>query len=157
MSGGKRRADSGKRMTTFEKKGAYRIQVPDGWVVDEEDDPPAIYHPEGAGAMYLTAQSPKPLKEGDRIDPFLMLRAILNQTSAVEVRKKKARIYSARGLDWAAFEYGKDDPDEGSVCCRAWMATNHESFVYVTYACREEDRDRERETVDSIVGSLEVM
>ena len=144
-------------MKTFEKKGWYRIQVPDGWEVDEDEDPPAIYHPEGAGAVHLTAQSPRPLKKGERIDAFLMLRAFLKQTSAVEIEGTESRRYSERGLDWAACEYGEEAPGEGPVWWRVWMVTNNESFVFVTYVCREEDRDRERETVDSIIASLEMM
>jgi len=36
------------------------------------------------------------------------------------------------------------------------MVTNHDVVVFLTYACREEDRDRERATIDGIVSSLEL-
>ena len=39
-------------MTDYEKKGWFKVALPDGWEVDESEDPLSFYHPEGAGALY---------------------------------------------------------------------------------------------------------
>jgi hypothetical protein len=139
----------------FEKKGWYRLAVPDGWTVDEDESPVAIYHPEGAGALQVTAEAPRPLPPGGRIDVFLMLRAFLKQTG-VDFDETLAMRVTERGLDRASYEYSADSPEEGRVTWRSWMVTNHDIVVFLTYACREEDEDRERSAIDAIITSLEL-
>lgn len=142
-------------MSRFEKKGWYRLELPEGWEVDEEEDPPAVYRPEGAGALHVSAQAPRPLQPGERIDVFLMLRAYLNQTG-VDVHAVPSRRWSSGGLDWAACEYSGENAEGETLRWRVWMATNHDVLAFLTYACREEDRDQEREAVDGIVASLQL-
>ena len=139
----------------FEKKGWYRLTVPDGWEIDEDESPVAIYHPDGAGALQVTAETPRPLPPGGRIDVFLMLRAFLKQTG-VDFDETLAVRATERGLDRASYEYSAESPEEGKVTWRSWMATNHDIVVFLTYACREEDEDRERAAIDGIVASLEL-
>ena len=139
----------------FEKKGWYRLTVPDGWEIDEDESPVAIYHPDGAGALQVTAETPRPLPAGGRIDVFLMLRAFLKQTG-VDFDETLAVRTTERGLDRASYEYSAESPEEGPVTWRSWMVTNHDIVVFLTYACREEDEDRERAAIDSIVASLEL-
>jgi hypothetical protein len=140
-------------MTAFEKKGWYGLEIPEGWEVDEDESPVAIYHPEGAGALQVTAESPRPLPPGGRIDVFLMLRAFLKQTG-VDFDETLARRSSEGGLDRAFYEYEAESPEEGRILWRSWMVTNHDIVVFLTYACREEDQDRERAQIDGIVASL---
>jgi len=142
-------------MSLFEKKGWYRVAVPEGWEVDSDEEPPAIYRPEGVGALHLTAQAPRPLKPGERIDVFLMLRAYLNQTG-VDLHAIPSRRWSERGVDWASCDYTGDNAEGETLFWRVWMATNHDVLVFLTYACREEDKDVERDAVDRIVSSLEL-
>ena len=142
-------------MKVAEKKGWYRLSVPDDWQIDEDESPLAIYHPEGAGALQVTAETPRPLPPGGRIDVFLMLRAFLKQTG-VDFDETLARRSTERGLDLAFYEYSAESPEEGEVLWRSWMVTNHDIVVFLTYACREEDRDLEREAIDAIVASLEL-
>jgi len=139
----------------FEKKGWYRLTVPDGWEIDEDESPVAIYHPDGAGALQVTAETPRPLPAGGRIDVFLMLRAFLKQTG-VDFDETLAVRTTERGLDRASYEYSAESPEEGPVTWRSWMVTNHDIVVFLTYACREEDEDRERAAIDGIVASLEL-
>ena len=140
-------------MTVFEKKGWYRLELPDGWEVDEDENPVAIYHPEGAGALQVTAETPRPLPPGGKIDVFLMLRAFLKQTGVDFDETLAVRSFSG-GLDRAFYEYTAESPEEGRALWRSWMVTNHDIVVFLTYACREEDQDAERAAVDGIVGSL---
>jgi hypothetical protein len=142
-------------MTVYEKKGWFRLTLPDGWEVDEEETPVAIYHPDGVGALQVTAETPRPLPPGGRIDVFLMLRAFLKQTG-VDFDETLAVRSTERGLDRAFYEYAAESPEEGEVLWRSWMVTNHDLVVFLTYACREEDKDLERAAVDAIVGSLEL-
>jgi len=140
-------------VSVFEKKGWYRLELPEGWEVDEDEDPVAVYHPDGAGALQVTAQTPRPLPPGGKIDVFLMLRAFLKQTGVDFDETLATRSFSG-GLDRAFYEYGADSPEEGRVLWRSWMVTNHDIVVFLTYACREEDQDLERGTIDGIVASL---
>jgi len=142
-------------VTVFEKKGWYRLTLPDGWEADEDESPVAIYHPEGAGALQLTAETPRPLPPGGKIDVFLLLRAFLKQTG-VDFIEEGATRTTERGLDRAFYEYAAESPEEGNVVWRSWMVTNHDIVVFLTYACREEDKDRERAIIDGIVASLEL-
>ena len=142
-------------MTVFEKKGWYRLEIPEGWEVDEDESPVAIYHPEGAGALQVTAETPRPLPPGGKIDVFLMLRAFLKQTG-VDFDETLARRSTERGLDRAFYEYEADSPEDGRVVWRSWMVTNHDIVVFLTYACREEDQETDRAAIDAIVASLQL-
>ena len=142
-------------MTVFEKKGWYRLEIPEGWEVDEDESPVAIYHPEGAGALQVTAETPRPLPPGGKIDVFLMLRAFLKQTG-VDFDETLARRSTERGLDRAFYEYEADSPEDGRIVWRSWMVTNHDIVVFLTYACREEDQEKDRAAIDGIVASLEL-
>ena len=142
-------------MTAFEKKGWYRLEIPEGWEVDEDESPVAIYHPDGAGALQVTAETPRPLPPGGKIDVFLMLRAFLKQTG-VDFDETLARRSTERGLDRAFYEYEADSPEDGRIVWRSWMVTNHDIVVFLTYACQKENKDRERATVDAIITSLEL-
>ena len=139
----------------FEKKGWYRLTLPDGWEADEEEEGVvAIYEQDGAGALQVSAQTPRPLPPGGKIDVFLMLRAFLKQTG-VDFVEEAATRRTERGLDWAGYEYN-DNPGDEDLLVRSWMATNHDLLIFLTYACREEDKDLERAAVDAIVASLEL-
>ena len=142
-------------MKDYEKKGWFKIALPDGWEADESEDPLSFYHPEGAGALQATVQAPRPLKAGEKIDVFLMLRAFLKQTG-VDIEGVEARRYADRGLDWASCEYTGESGGEEGLVWRVWMATNHDVVAFFTYACREEEKEAERAAVDGIVGSLEL-
>jgi hypothetical protein len=140
-------------VSTFEKKGWYRLDVPEGWEVDADETPVAIYRPDGAGALQVTADAPRPLPPGGKIDVFLMLRAFLRQTG-VDFDEVLATRTAGGGLERAAYEYTADSPEDGPVLWRSWMVTNHDVVVFLTYACREEDQEAERAQVDAIVASL---
>jgi len=142
-------------MTVFEKKGWYRLEIPEGWEIDEDESPVAIYHPEGAGALQVTAETPRPLPPGGKIDVFLMLRAFLKQTG-VDFDETLARRSTERGLDRAFYEYDADSPEDGRIVWRSWMVTNHDIVVFLTYACREEDQEADRAAIDGIVASLQL-
>jgi hypothetical protein len=84
-----------------------------------------------------------------------MLRAFLKQTG-VDFDESLARRTTERGLDRAFYEYTAESPEEGEILWRSWMVTNHDIVVFLTYACRAEDKDRERAAVDGILASLEL-
>jgi hypothetical protein len=142
-------------MIEFERKGWFKVRLPDGWVADESDEPVAFYHPEGAGALQLTVQAPRPLKAGERIDVGLLFRAFLAQ-SGVDVDGVEMARRTAGRLEWAQGEYTAESPEEGAVSYRIWMATNHDTVAFFTYTCPDEEKDRDREAVEGIVGSLEL-
>jgi hypothetical protein len=142
-------------MSEFERKGWFKVRLPEGWVADESAEPVAFYHPEGAGALQLTVQAPRPLKPGERIDVGLLLRAFLVQ-SGVQVEEVGMERRKEGPLEWARGEYTAESPEEGAVSYRIWMATNHDTVAFFTYTCPEAQREEEREAVEGIVGSLEL-
>ena len=142
-------------MSVFEKKGWFTLALPEGWEADDSEEPVSFFHPDGAGALQATIQAPRPLKPGEKIDVYLMLRAFLKQTG-VDFEAIEARRYSERGIDWAACEYSGESPEDGILVWRIWMATNHDVVAFFTYACREEEKDEERAAVDSILASVEL-
>lgn len=142
-------------MGLFEKKGWYRLTLPEGWEADPSEDPVAISRPGGAGMLQVTAQTPRALKPGDRIDVLLMMRSFLKGTG-VDPRKARLSRFERGDLEWAAGEYVGDDSPGGRAFWRLWMAARGDVLVFVTYGCPERDRDAERDPVDRIVASLEL-
>lgn len=143
-------------MSDYEKPGWFKVALPEGWEVDESEDPVSFFHPEGAGALQATVQAPRPLKPGEKVDVYLMLRAFLKQTG-VEFESVNARRYAQGGLDWAAGEYvSEGEGEDGPLAWRVWMATNHDLVAFFTYACPEEEREAERAAVDGILSGLEL-
>ena len=139
-------------MIIHENEGWYSLELPDAWVADEDEDPAAFYDPEGAGALHITVQKPGPLKSGDRIDAFVFLRAFLTSVG-VHFDERKGNRFSQETAEGASYEFASDRP-EGRAHERFWMLTNHAFVLFLSYACREEDRGVERETVDEIVKSV---
>lgn len=142
-------------MSEYAKKGWFKVTLPEGWEADDSEDPVSFYHPEGAGALQATVHAPRPLRPGEKVDVYLMLRAFLQQTG-VDVEAIEARRSTERGLDWATCEYKGESPEEEDLVWRVWMATNHDVVAFFTYACREEEKDAERAAVDRIMASLEL-
>jgi len=142
-------------MGVFEKKGWFRITVPPGWEVEGGEDPVAIYRSDGPGALQVTAQAPPPLRPGERIDVFLMLRAYLRGIG-VDMDAARAERSFERGLEWAWCEYVEKGAAEGPAYWRVWMVTDHDVLVFLTYTCPQEDRELERKAVEEIVATLEL-
>jgi hypothetical protein len=140
-------------VSQYEKKGWFTLTLPEGWEADESEDPITFFHPDGAGALQATVQAPRPLKPGEKVDVYLMLRAFLRQTGE-DIEAVEARRYSHGGLEWAACEYAADSEDGETLLWRVWMATNHDVVAFFTYACPEDDRDQERTAVDGILSGL---
>ena len=70
---------------------------------------------------------------------------------------RESELYSQGGVEWVRSEYEADSPDEGLLAWRVWLVTNHDSLVFLTYACREEDKSVERWVIDGMVKGLELM
>ncbi len=138
-------------MAVFEKKGWFRLTIPEGWEVAEGEDPVAICRPDGVGALQVTAQAQRPLRPGERLDPFMMLRAYLRGIG-VDMGGIRASRFFERDLEVAACEYVAED----GAFWRLWMATKNEVLVFLTYNCPAEDRDLERGAVDAMVATLDV-
>jgi hypothetical protein len=134
-----------------EKKGWYRLELPEGWTGEEDEGALAVSHPESAGVLQMSVQDP-PVPAGQRVDPYLMLRAFLKQ-SGVDFELSGPRRWSEDGLDWAACEYESEEEGE-AVVWRAWMASDGDLVAFFTYGCPAEARDLERCAIDGIVATL---
>lgn len=142
-------------MSLYERKGWFRIELPEGWENAEEEGTLELSRSDGPGALQLTVrEAPRGGKAGQRVDPYLLLRAFASQTG-VDFELASPRRWSSGPLDWAACEWTAEDGGE-AVAWRAWMATNQDLLAFATYACPEEDRDRERSAVDNLLAGLEL-
>ncbi len=142
-------------MKSFKKAGWYEFTLPDNWEVDEEESPIAVWQPDGAGALQITAEQLPRKKSNDPLDCFLALRAFLRSTGH-DLEESSARRFSRNGVQGAFTEYEADGGEE-DIFWRVWFMTNQETILFLTYACRIEDRDVERKSVDGIVESVRMI
>lgn len=141
-------------MGLFEKEGWFRIDLPDGWEVEEEGGgPAAIFRRGGTGALQVSAQAPQPLRSGERVDVGLLFGAYLRGIGVDPGRTRPER-FRRGGAEWAAGEYVEEDSRGGRTFWRLWMALGRDVLVFLTYACPESDRERDREAVEGIVATL---
>lgn len=140
-------------MTPYEKKGWFRLELPDGWGADESEEPLTFASPRGDGMLQVTALDPRPLKPGEKLDPALLLVTFLKQ-AGVSLGPVGTRSYAAGGMDWAAAEWTEEAEDVGLVTWRGWIATNHDLFAFLTYACPAGQEEADRADVDSILAGF---
>lgn len=140
-------------MSLYERKGWFRLEIPEGWDQDEEEGTLSLSRPDGPGALQLTVrEAPRGKKAGQRVDPYLLLRAFAAQTG-VDFELSSPRRWSQGPLDWAACEWSAEEDGE-PVAWRAWMATNQDLLAFATYASPEADKDKERSAVDALLAGL---
>lgn len=142
-------------MSDYERKGWFRLPLPEGWEQSEEEGVLWLSRTDGLGALQISVQeAPKQKQPGQRVDVYLLLRSFTVQTG-VDFELAQPRRWTAGPLDWAHCEWtAEEDEEEGPVAWRAWMATNQDLLAFVTYACPEEDRETERSLVDSLIAGL---
>jgi hypothetical protein len=140
-------------VTPYEKKGWFRLELPDGWVADEAEEPLTFVSPRGDGALQVTVNDPRSLKAGDRVDAALLLVTFLRQVG-VTLGPVGTRSYAEAGQDWAAAEWDEESEDAGRIRWRGWIATNHDLFAFITYACPADQEAADRADVDSILSSF---
>ena len=86
------------------------------------------------------------------MDCFLALSAFLKSVGH-ELVESSARRFSSDGVEGVSTEYVADGGEE-DLFWRVWFLTNQEVLLFLTYACRKEDQEAEREAVDGIVDSV---
>jgi hypothetical protein len=143
-------------VSRYERAGWFRLDIPEGWIPAEDPDGTlALSRADGAGELRISVrEGPRGGAAGQRVDPYLMLRAFSAQTG-VDFELASPRRWSAGGLDWAVCEWTADEDGE-SVAWRAWMATNQDLLVFATYASAEDDKELERGDVDALLARLEL-
>ncbi len=140
-------------MKTFERKGWYRLELPDGWEEVEGEEPLTFVPPEGEGMLQVTVQDPRALKPGEQVDPALLLVTFLKQIG-VTLGPVGTRSYRAGGQDWAAAEWTEESADSGRLSWRGWIATDQDLFAFLTYACPAGREEADRADVEAILGSF---
>jgi hypothetical protein len=141
-------------MSLYEKKGWFRLELPEGWTADEGEEPLTFVSPRGEGMVQVTAMDPRPLKPGQKLDPALLLLSFLRQ-SGVDLPPDAARSRSERGMDWAEASW-TEESQEGPVAWRGWMATNHDLLAFLTYAGPAAAAEADRADVDALLSSFEL-
>lgn len=141
-------------MSVYERKGWFRLPLPEGWeAVEAEDGTLELSRADGPGALQLSVrEGPRAATPGQRVDPYLLLRAFTAQTG-VDFELAEPKRWTSGPLDWAGCAWSAEEDGE-RVAWRAWMATNQDLLAFATYGCPEEEREREREAVDLLLAGL---
>lgn len=141
-------------MGTFEKKGWFRIELPEGWEVREEaGGPTAFGRRGGAGALQVTAQASPRIRPGEPLPVDLLFEGYLRGIG-VDPDPVRAERFRRGGAEWAAAEFVEEGAAGDRTFWRLWMALGPGVLLFVTYACPEPERERDREVVEGIVATL---
>jgi hypothetical protein len=142
-------------MSRYERKGWFTVDLPPGWVGEEDEDIVVLHHPDRSGAMHVSAQTLEHRKPGGRIDVMLALRGYLRGLG-VKMKEKQADRWTRDVFEFACHEYVSQERGEGPTFWRTWFVTNQDVLAMLTYNCPEKDKDVERDEVDAVLRSLKL-
>ena len=130
--------------------GWYNLYLPDNWAVEDEGSLISVHDPEkGVGILQISAYSLPPDQNLDLVEElakYLITRVKIRSKSDLISRIK-------READCAFFESFR----EGNRYSSYWMFYKNYKLIFVTYNCRGEDFSKEKEIIDQILKSLEVL
>ena len=130
--------------------GWYNLQLPENWAVEDEGSLISVYDPnQGVGTLQISAYSIPSDQEPDLVEElakYLIYRVKI---------KSKADLISKIKIDsnCAFYEVFK----EGGRYCSYWMFYKNYKLIFVTYNCPGEDFSKEKEIIDQILNSLEIL
>jgi len=120
----------------------WSLNLAEGWVSEFDDDCHTFYHPEGVGALQISAYTIEtPVTDEDLIE-----NTGLDEDGIAHLGKN----------DWGQFHgyqliYGVDN-----TFWRKWWLRNGNVLLFVTYNCDAQDTDIESTTINNIMASLSV-
>ncbi|MGF1642551.1 MAG: hypothetical protein ACFCUJ_02840 [Thiotrichales bacterium] len=119
----------------------WLITLPDDWIAEDEDGCVALYHPDGAGMLEISA------------DP--QAHSIANEdlhALAAEHLDAGARVEATRAGEFDGIELSYDDA-EGNYW-REWYLKCDNLLLFVTYNCDTGDEEREEGLLEVILATL---
>ncbi len=127
-------------MTEFESKW-WSAEVPEDWIVEEDDISTSFYRPDGVGAIQISAVR----KESGEVSQSDLERFVVEQYGSTDAFEPTS-VGELEGLHrgWV----------EEDTAWRTWFLRSGQVLFFVTYNCGLEDRDAESEDVLAILESL---
>lgn len=126
-------------MKLFEGK-SWSISLLPGWIGEHEEECSTIYHPEGVGALQISAYTKvTPVTDEDLrefTEEHIEAGAKLSPVQAGEFTGHTI----AFGIDGTFWQY--------------WYLRNASTMLLVTYHCDEDERNHELEQIKSMVTTL---
>ena len=130
--------------------GWYNLQLPENWAVEDEGSLISVYDPnQGVGTLQISAYS---IPTDQKLDLVEELAKYLIYRVKI---KSKADLISKIKIDsnCAFYEIFK----EGNRYCSYCMFYKNYKLVFVTYNCPGEEFSKEKEIIDQILNSLEIL
>lgn len=128
-------------------QGWFILQLPDGWESETEDCVTTLHGPEGVGILFVSGGR----HAGGRQASFGGADFLASFLRSVGVDVEVAAIGVDEGVACRVYSYGRDMDGRH---WRYWSITDNETALLVSYTCSAEDKDREAEDVDAVVGSI---
>lgn len=127
-------------MTTVVTEPTWQAILPDGWESQRDDNCVTLYHPDGVGALQISAAFKYFLVTDEDLRDF-----------ASEHLQAGAKIRELTCGEFAGFTlaFGVDD-----AYWRHWYLRRDNQMLFVTYNCPRDDRGTEDEPVSQILASL---
>ncbi len=126
-------------MNIFEGQ-SWSIELQDGWVGEHEEDCSTIYHPDGVGALQISAYT----KDSEVTDEDL-------RDHAQDHIQAGAKLAASQFGEFKGYTlaFGVDDE-----FWQHWYVRAGCTLLFLTYNCAQEDRQRENDVVKTMVASM---
>ncbi|MBK8811928.1 MAG: DUF3805 domain-containing protein [Acidobacteria bacterium] len=124
------------------KNDHYSLMLPEGWVVDEEEDCTSFFNPDGNGALQISQYC-----TDTDVTSSIVIREFLASVGAQNV---SLYTESTNRVDFATCSYVDDDD-----YFRIWVATTQKFVTLITYNCPMGSHGTEVGIANEIVSSLE--
>jgi len=118
----------------------WQVNLPDGWVAEQETESALLYHPDGPGTLQISA-----IPQNDTVTTA-DLRAI-----AVEHLEEGAQTDDVELGEFSGFSLSYGINDE---FWREWYLRCGSTLLFVTYNCDLDAEGKEDDIVDLILGTL---
>lgn len=123
----------------------WSIELPDGWVGDQDDDCATIVSPEKIGALQISAY-----KNEETAVTEEDLQAFAEERLDASAVTEPVSLGTFDGL---TIDYAESD-EEGDTWWREWVLRCGRILLYATYCCDASEKGTEDAVIDSILDSL---
>ena len=118
----------------------WTITIPDDWEVDQDEHCTTFYHPEGVGALQVSAAK----KDSGSVTTDDLYDAAKEHLSVDVSTSTWSGWFSGISAEFVR---------ENNFWRQWWLAAGN-TLVYVTYICATTDRGREEQTAAEAVATL---
>ena len=118
----------------------WQVNLPFGWVCEQEPESALLYHPDGAGTLQISA-----IQQDDAITAAdLRVLAAEHIDAGAQADDVELGAFSGFSLSY--------DADE--EYWREWYLRCGSTLLFATYNCALDDEGKEDDTVELILGTL---